>query len=102
MTTAMNKKRFEIGDSGWEVEWCTEQGVDQDAPDDHCPDRDKNEFRDFATEQEARKFAAEILPSAAYTYVIITPFTIERLSETWPYGRHREYTADPEYYEGTP
>lgn len=99
LTLAM-KRGWEIGDSGWEVEWCAEQGVDPDYPEDHCPDRDKLEFRDFTTRAAAWTFAKRILPQAATGYVRITPFIIEPLSDTWPHGKSREYTADTEYYEG--
>ncbi len=92
-------ERWQLGDSGWEVEWCVEQWVDPENPGYGDPDMDKYAERCFRAEASARAFVKKIRPTAACGWVRLTPFTLEPLSDTWPYGCHRVYTADSEFFD---
>lgn len=91
-------KQLAIGESGFEVEWCSEIAIDEYG--DRDLDRDTYNFRDFRTKAAAMKFAKQIFPTDQNGAVRITPFTIEQLSDEWPYGRSKEYAGDSEFYEG--
>ena len=97
MAVAM-KHQWQLGDSGWEVEWCESIPLDENG--DALMDELPMQCRNFLDKESAIKFAKKIYPKDAFGSVRITPFTIEPLSDTWPYGRHMEYTADSEHYEG--
>jgi hypothetical protein len=96
-TTATWKPR--IGDSGWEVEWCVDVPKIE-GTDDIDMDQADYRFADFTTKEEAMEFAKAVYPQDFFGSVRITQFTIEPLSDEWPYGATRVYTADPEHYEG--
>lgn len=93
------KAKSKLGDSGYEVEWCSKLGRTEDG-EEFDPDQNEMHFRDFSTLDEARAFAKEIFPQDQYGSVRITPFEIMPLSDTWPHGSYREYTGDGEHYEG--
>lgn len=97
--TGTVREMFYIGESGWEVEWCSKVFVDPETGDSD-PAQNVYEFQCFRSQAEALEFAKEIFPSDQHGAVRITPFTIEPLSAEWPYGRSIEYTADSEWYEG--
>jgi hypothetical protein len=99
MTATAKHWKPKLGDSGWEVEWCADvpriEGTD-----DLDIDQADYRFADFKAKEEAMAFAKEIFPRDFFGSVRITPFRIEPLSDEWPYGATREYTADCDYYEG--
>jgi hypothetical protein len=103
MTT--NKHRWQVGDSGWEVEWCDQLAFyDDDPKGDVDIDRCRMRRRLFPSREDAWRFAVEVAypqTVGVFGVVEITPFVIELDEPDYPRaGSHREYTADPEYYEG--
>lgn len=102
--TTTKPRQFKVGESGWEVEWCSQLAYqDPEHPEDGIdPDQCVYEFRNFRTRDAAMAFAREIFPNDQFGSVRITPFTIEALSDTWPHGRSQQFTADSEFYEGEP
>lgn len=95
-------RHFEIGESGWEVEWCSQLAYhDPEHPEDGIdPDQCVYEFRNFRTRNAAMDFAKEVYTADQFGSVRITPFTIEHLSDTWPHGRTQVFTDDSEFYSG--
>ena len=87
-----------LGDSGYEVEWCSH--IPELYPGEADHDNAVCHFEDFRTLEEAKAFAKKVYPQDQYGSVRITPFEIVRLSDEYPFGKTREHTADPEYYEG--
>jgi hypothetical protein len=90
------ERRWKVGDSGWEVEWCTDLPEHPDAPGEADWDRATYEFRDFRDKAAAEAFAREVYPKCKIGSVRITPFT--NAISTDP--SYRKYTADSGFYEG--
>lgn len=89
-----------IGDRGFEVEWCYFVACEPDDPMTMNPDSAKYECRDFATIEEARYFARWIYPKDVMGSVRILPFRIiEHPSIPIPCPE-REYYGEDEFYEG--
>lgn len=93
-------RKWCVGDAGWEVEWCKELPCYPDDPDTIDRDNAVMVTRCFDSREEAYRYAKEVYPRDQFGAVAITPFSIEPLSDEWPYGAYREYTADSETYEG--
>ena len=87
----------QLGDSGWEVEWCSHLPVNEFG--DADIDRAKYHRRYFQKRDAAFTFARQVLSKDVFGSVIVTPFAMEPLCNTWPYGKTIEYTADAEYVE---
>jgi hypothetical protein len=92
------KRYRRIGETGWEVEWCSHIPLDENG--DGLLDQAERHFRDFVEKSDAEAFAKEVYPLDAFGSVRITPFTIEPLADDIPHVATREYTADSEFYEG--
>lgn len=94
------KTNWQVGDTGWEVEWCYECTPDPDCPDDHCADNDKYRQRRFRTKEQALECAKKVFPHDKHGYVTLTPFVVEYIDEELCLGLQIEHTADSECYEG--
>lgn len=102
MAAKIKSPTWNLGDSGWEVEWCSKCGlVDEEHPEyGGDPDLDVTHDRLFRTKDEAMAFAREVYPKDQYGAVRVTEFRVSPLSDEWPYGAYREYIGDTEHYEG--
>ncbi len=64
------KKRPRVGETKWEVEWCSKLAFYEDSTDTDM-DRCTMSFRYFATEAEAVAFAAKTWPETVKTFGVV-------------------------------
>lgn len=93
----MNGWKPIIGDSGFEVEWCSSIPVDEYG--DNNLDAAVYHSVYFKTEDEALTYAKSIYPKDQFGSVQITPFEIDRDEHvpTWPewhYGESQYYNGE--------
>jgi hypothetical protein len=98
-----NKKKWRVGDSGWEVEWTYELAFEDDEQTSVDRDNCKERRRWFETKEEATKYAREVAypqTVGVFGFVEIRPFVIEYLVPEDRAGIHVEYMDGEDFYEG--